>query len=359
MPHHEYSVGMPTPIELRSDNAAGVAPAILAALTEANEGSALAYGGDRLTQELHELVAATFDAPGAAVFPVASGTAANAIALSALCPPWGSVLCHDTAHIVRNEGGATSMYGAGAVMRGVAGDHYKMRPDAVRDVYADTNWGDPHHSQPSVLSLTCPTDYGTIYTPAEVTALSAAARERSLRVHLDGARLANAIAALGCAPADITRAAGVDAFSLGAIKGGAMSTDAIVSFDPIVSDQLVYRLKRAGHAASKMRFQSAQLLAFLRDGLWLRLAGTANSAMAELTLGLRERFVELLAEPQANIAFLRVGEPAAAALAELDVYFYSMGNGVIRFVTSWQTTPDDVQEVLRRLDMALDQQQRR
>jgi threonine aldolase len=358
MPHPEYSDGMPRPIELRSDNAAGVAPAILAALTEANEGSALAYGGDRFTQELHELVAHTFDAPGAAVFPVASGTAANSIALSALCPPWGSVLCHETAHIIRNEGGATSMFGGGAVMRGVAGDFYKVRPDAVRAVYADTNWGDPHHSQPSVLSLTCPTDFGTIYTPAEVTALAEAARERGLRVHLDGARIANAIASLGCPPADLTRHAGVDAFSLGAIKGGAISTDAIVSFDPLVSDQLVYRVKRAGHVASKMRYQSVQLLAYLRDDLWLGLARQANTTMAELALGLRERFIELLAEPQANIAFVRVGEPAAAALADLDVLFYGMGDGVVRFVTSWQTTPDDVQEVLRRLDVALDQHPR-
>lgn len=344
---------MSRPIELRSDNAAGVAPQILAALTEANEGTALAYGGDRYTQELHELVADTFDAPGAAVFPVSSGTAANSLALSALCPPWGSVLCHDTAHIIRNEGGATSMFGAGAVMRGIAGDHYKVKPDGVRAVYTDTNWGDPHHSQPSVLSLTCPTDFGTVYSPAEIVALVAAAHERSLRVHLDGARLANAISSLGCAPTDITRGAGVDVFSLGAIKGGAMSCDAIVSFDPLVSDQLVYRTKRSGHVASKMRYQSAQLIAYLRDGLWLSLAGNANTAMIELSAGLRERFVEQLAEPQANITFVRVGEAAADALAELGVLFYRMGDGVIRFVTSWQTTSDDVQEVLRRLDIAL------
>lgn len=346
---------MSRPIELRSDNAAGVPPQILAAITEANEGTALAYGGDRFTQELHELVAHTFDAPGAAVFPVASGTAANALALSALCPPWGSVLCHDTAHIIRNEGGATSMFGAGAVIRGVPGDHYKMKPDAVRAVYADTNWGDPHHSQPSVLSLTCPTDFGTVYSPAEIEALAAAAHERSLRVHLDGARLGNAIASVGCAPADITRRAGVDVFSLGAIKGGAISCDAIVSFDPLVSDQFVYRTKRSGHTASKMRYQSAQLIAFLRDGLWLSLAAQANAMMAELSAGLHERFVEQFAEPQANITFVRIGEPAADALAELGVLFYRMGDGVVRFVTSWQTTPDDVHDVLRRLDIALNQ----
>ena len=150
----------------------------------------------------------------------------------------------------------------------------------MHDALASTRWGDPHHSQPSVLSLTCPTDHGTIYTPDEVGALVAAIRPRGLRVHMDGARLANAVAALGCSPAELTWRAGVDVLSLGATKNGALSTDAIVSFDPAVAAELVYRTKRAGHVASKMRFQSAQLDAYLTDGLWLRLAAAANEAMA-------------------------------------------------------------------------------
>ncbi len=344
---------MPSPIELRSDNAAGIAPEILSALATANEGSALAYGGDPWSGRLRDLVAEVFEHPDVAVFPVASGTAANALALSALCPPWGSVLCHETAHILRSECGATSMFGGGAVMRGLPGDGYVMHPESLRDAFAATNWGDPHHSQPSVLSFTCPTDYGTLYTPDDVRVLAEIAREHQLRVHLDGARIANAIDALGCTPADLTWRAGVDVFSLGAIKNGAATTDAVVSFDPAVSEELMYRVKRAGHVASKMRFQAAQLIAYLTDGLWLQLAHQANAAMTELARGLRTRGLELLVDPQVNIAFVRVPEETEARLAGRDLLFYGMGDGIVRFVTSWQTTPDDVTEVLHRVDEAL------
>lgn len=341
------------PIELRSDNCAGVAPPILAALTAANEGSALAYGGDRWSDELRDVVAEAFQSPDAQVFPVPSGTAANSLALSALCPPWGSVLCHDSAHIYRNECGATSMFGAGAVMRGLPGDDFKLQPGSIADAFATTNWGDPHHSQPSVVSFTCPTDMGTVYTPAELRAVAEVAGERGLKLHLDGARLANAVASLHCSPTALTRDIGVHAFSLGAIKNGAMSTDAIVSLDPDVSEQLRYRTKRAGHVASKMRFQSAQLIAYLSDGLWVKLARQANAAMTELTRGLRAREIELLAEPQANMAFVRMDAAVWAAWAASGVLFYDLGPDTVRLVTSWQTTPDDITEALRRLDAVL------
>jgi threonine aldolase len=342
-----------SPIELRSDNAAGVAPEIMVALAAADQGSALAYGGDAVSARLRDLVREVFEHPTAEVFPVVSGTAANSLALSALCPPWGSVLCHESAHIFVNEGGATSLFSGGAVMRGLPGSEYKLHPAAVQQAFDSTNWGDPHHSQPSVVSITCPTDFGTIYTPTEAAELASLAHSRGLRMHLDGARCANAVVALGCSPAGLTCGAGVDAFSLGATKNGALSTDAIVSFDPAVSEQLVFRLKRSGHVASKMRYQSAQLVAYLTDGLWLHLAQRANNAMAQLSAGLRALDVELLAEPQANMLFARVGEPAAADLAEAGLLFYGMGNGIVRFVTSFQTDEDDVREVLRRVERVL------
>ncbi|MEZ5271432.1 MAG: beta-eliminating lyase-related protein [Ilumatobacteraceae bacterium] len=341
---------MLSPIELRSDNAAGAAPELVAAIADANRSSALAYGGDAVTARLHEVAQEVFEHPEAHVFPVVSGTAANSLALSALCPPWGSVVCHETSHIYVNECGATSMFGGGAVIRGIPGDGYKVHPDGLRRVFATTNWGDAHHSQPSVLSLTCPTDFGTVYTPDEVAALSAVAAERGLRRHLDGARIANAVVANGCTPAELTWRAGVEVISLGAIKNGAVSTDAIVSFDPEVNEALGYRLKRSGHVASKMRFQSAQLIAYLTDGLWLRLAGRSNAAMARLAGGLAAvGGVELLNDPQANMLFLHVGEDVERRLADdAALRFYGMGGGVIRFVTSFQTTDDDVDEVLRR-----------
>jgi threonine aldolase len=348
----DQNAGMPESIELRSDNAAGVAPEILAAVVAANTGSALAYGGDDWSTRLRERVADVFEHPDVAVFPVTTGTAANALGLSALCPPWGAVLCHETAHIIRNEAGATSMFGAGAVMRGLPGPDFKLTPASVEAAFADTWWGDPHHSQPSVVSLTCPTDYGTVYAPAEVAALAAVARARGVRVHLDGARIANAVAALGCTPAELTWRAGVDVLSLGATKNGALSTDAVVCFDPAVAEQLLYRVKRAGHVASKMRYQAVQLDTYLTDGLWLTMAATANRAMGIVAAGLRALGVELLAEPHANMAFVRLPGPVVTRLAE-NLHFYDMGGGVVRFVTSFQTTEDDAHEVVRRVGAAL------
>lgn len=235
-------------------------------------------------------------------------------------------------------------------MRGLAGADYKLQPASVQHAFETTLWGDAHHSQPSVVSITCPTDFGTVYMPEEVKALAALAHSRGLHMHLDGARLANALVAVDAAPAELVTNAGVDAFSLGATKNGALSTDAIVCFDPAVAEQLTYRLKRSGHVASKMRYQSAQLVAYLTGGLWLRLASQANEAMAALSLGLNEFGVELLSPPTANMLFARVGEPAAVALADAGLLFYEMGNGIIRFVTSFQTTQEDVVEVLRRVE---------
>lgn len=340
-------------IELRSDNAAGVAPEIMQALADVNVGSALGYGADDCSAQLQIQVREVFQHPNAVVFPVMTGTAANAIALSAMCPPWGAVLCHETAHILRSEGGATSMFGAGLVMRGLPGDEFKLQVSSLEQAFETTRWGDPHHSQPSALSLTNPTDLGTVYSPGQIHALATKAKERSLRVHLDGARLANAIASLGCSPADLTWRAGVDVFSLGATKNGAMTADAIVSFDDQVSAELTYRLKRAGQVASKMRFQSAQLLAYLQDGLWLKLAHRANLTMQRLVQGLASLDVELLATPQANMAFLKVSQLQADRLASQGLLFYRTAPGVIRFVTSFATRDEEVNEALSRIKAAL------
>jgi len=340
-------------IELRSDNAAGVDPAILAAVAAADEGSALAYGGDRWTARLQERVAEVFEHPGARVFPVVSGTAANALGLSALCPPWGAVLCHESSHILRSECGATSMLSGGAVLRGLPGEGSRLHPDGLRQALDATNWGDNHQSQPSVLSLTLPTDLGALYRPDEVAALAAVARDRALRVHLDGARIANAVAALGCTPAELTWRAGVEVLSLGATKNGAMSTDAIVCFTDDAAEQLHYRAKRAGHVASKMRYQSAQLLAYLDDGRWLRLADRANRAMAALAAGLEALGLRFVVRPEVNMAFVLVEDAAAQRAAAAGLDFYRMGPGTIRLVTSLRTSDADVEEALRRFAGAL------
>ena len=344
---------METTIELRSDNAAGVAPEIVDAIVAANVGSALAYGDDEWTARLRGIVREVFEHPTAEAFPVVSGTAANSLSLSALCPPWGAVLCHETAHIIQSEGGATSLFGGGAVMRGVGGDEFRIDPAQLQSALDAVRWGDPHHSQPAALSLTLPSDYGTVYTPAQVAELVGVARSRGLRVHIDGARVANAIAALGCSPADLTWRAGADIISLGGNKNGTMSTDAIVSFDEKASAELVYRVKRAGHVASKMRYQSVQLSAYLTDGLWLQLAHNANAAMARLAAGLTDLGIETINTAEVNMLFVRVSDGVADALTEAGLLFYRMGAGVARFVTSFQTTAADVDAILAAVAKAV------
>ncbi len=343
-------------IELRSDNAAGVAPEILAAVQAANTGSALAYGGDDLTAHLQEVVRTVFEHPTARVFPVTSGTAANSLALSAATPPWGAVLCHPSAHIITAEGGATSLFGGGAVMQGVDGAHALMEPERLRSALEAVRWGDPHESQPSVLSLTLPSDLGTVYAPDQVSELIAIAREFGLRAHLDGARIANAVASLGCSPADVTWRAGVDVLSLGATKNGALSAEAIVAFDDRIAEELVYRTKRSGHVTSKMRFQSAQVAAYLTDGLWLRLATHANQRMAELVAGLQSLApygVRLQERVDVNMAFVELPASAIDAAAEAGLLFYRMGPTSVRLVTSWQTRIDDVAEAGARFREAV------
>ena len=340
-------------IELRSDNAAGVAPEIVEAIVAANVGSALAYGDDAWTARLRGIVREVFEHPTAEVFPVVSGTAANSLSLSALCPPWGAVLCHETAHIIQSEGGATSLLGGGAVMRGIGGDGFRIDPVRLQAALDAVRWGDPHHSQPAALSLTLPSDYGTVYTPAQVAELADVAKTRGLRVHIDGARIANAIAAIGCSPAEISWRAGVDIISLGGNKNGTLSTDAIVSFDDGASAELVYRVKRAGHVASKMRYQSAQLSAYLSDGLWLRLARSANEAMARLAAGLATLGVETINEPEVNMLFVRVSDAVADALTDTGLLFYRMGPGVARFVTSFETTSAEVDAVVAAVAKAI------
>ncbi len=341
-------------VELRSDNSAGIAPGIMAALADANVGSALAYGDDEVTAALQATVRRVFEHPTARAFPVTSGTAANALSLTALCPPWGAVLCHETAHILNSECGATSMLGGGAVMRGIGGGDHRIGLDEFTAALDGVRWGDPHHSQPAVVSFTQPTDMGTMYPVEEIAAIAAVAHERGLRVHLDGARIANAIAAIGCSPADMTWRAGVDVVSLGATKNGAMSAEAIVCFDERAADELVYRTKRAGHVTSKMRFQSAQLIAYLTDGTWLTLAANANRQMARLAAGLTERNVELLNRPDVNMVFARVDGATADALEAAGLLFYRIGPGVggevVRFVTSWQTNDADVEQALAAFD---------
>ena len=336
-------------IELRSDNSAGVALEVIGAIGAANIGASLAYGADPWTAGLRARVAEVFEHDSVDVFPVATGTAANAIGLSAMCPPWGAVLCHESAHIYASEAGATSLF-SGAVMRPLPGDsEARLTPAAVESALAAVRWGETWHSQPTVVSLTQLTDLGTIYPAEQIRAVADVARARGLRVHMDGARVANAIAALGCSPADMTWRAGVDVISLGATKNGVMNTEAIICFDPALRESLSYRLRRAGQVTSKMRFQSAQLDAYLTDGLWLRLAAHANECMTRLARGLVHLGITLVYQPKANMVFVRAEPTSIDAWTQAGIDLFRTGTNQARLVTNFRTTHAEIDDALARI----------
>lgn len=341
-------LGAVTPIDLRSDNTAGAEPYVLEALAAANTGTAASYGDDEVTARLTQRVSEIFERE-AFVFPVVSGTAANAVGLSALCPPWGAVVCHEGAHILVNEAMATSMFTGGAALLGLAGEGSRLTTAALEACFERTGWDDPHQSQPAVLSVTQATEMGEVYQPEEIAALAELARSRGLRVHLDGARIGNALAALGCAPADLSWRAGVDMVSLGATKNGTMTADAIVTFDAAVAQELRFRLKRAGHVASKGRFPSVQLEAYLEQDRWLDSAGRANAAMARLVAGLGELGYRPVVPARANLAFVEVPNEVSVRWSEAGILFYGISPGVVRFVTSWATTPGEIDVALDRM----------
>jgi len=328
------NIGM---IDLRSDNVSGIAPELLAAIATANEGTALGYGGDTRTSLLRERLREEFERD-LEVFPVVSGTAANALALAAISRPWGAIYCHQSAHIHNTECAATEFFTGGAKLLPLGGAGHKIALPELESALADAGIGLPQRAQPCAVSLTQATDFGTVYRPAEVEALSQTAHRRGLRVHMDGARLANALVASGCTPAEMTWRAGVDVLSLGATKNGAMNADAIVAFDPGIAAELRFRCRRGGHVPSKMRFLSAQLIAYLEDGLWLRLAERANRAAATIAAGLAGvAGIELAAPVEVNEVFLRGAESTFSRAEQLGLLFYRRPRGTIRLVTSFQT----------------------
>lgn len=323
--------------DFRSDNEAPAAPEIMAALAAANTGSAHAYGDDPWTGRLAERFGAAFETE-LAVWPVATGTAANALALAELAPPWGAVYCHPDAHANIDECGAPEFYSGGAKLVGVAGAHGKIDADRLARTLAATGAHGEHEALPSALSLTQATEAGTVYTPDEVAALAAAARRHGLGVHMDGARLGNALARLGCAPADATWRAGVDILSFGATKNGALAAEAVVDFRPGADSTLARRRKRGGHLWSKMRYLSAQLEACLEDGLWLRLAQRANAGAARLAAGLEALpGVALLHPVEANEVFVRAPPDVFAALRAAGFEFHPWpgADDAFRLVVPW------------------------
>ncbi|AWK89064.1 threonine aldolase family protein [Azospirillum thermophilum] len=323
--------------DFRSDNVAGAAPEVMTALTAASTGFASPYGNDPWTERLNKRLCALFETE-VAVFPVATGTAANALALSAVVPPFGAVYCHEEAHIHVDECGAPEFYTGGAKLVTLPGANGKLTPDAVLNALKTAQFGVVHRMQPSALSLTQATEAGTVYRPEEVAALVDVAHDHGMAVHMDGARFANAVARLGCAPADLTWKAGVDVLTLGGTKGGCLAAEAVIFFNPAQAEDFGYGRKRGGHLVSKGRFLSAQLDAWLEDGLWLRLAGHANAMADRLAAGLSALPGATIAYPvEANEVFIRLPETVIVALEAAGFSFYRWDGGLIRLVTSFDT----------------------
>jgi threonine aldolase len=326
-------------MNFKSDNTASAAPEIMAALMAANEGRAAAYGEDDWSRRLNDAFSALFETQ-VSVFTVASGTAANAISLASAVPPWGAILCHREAHIECDECGAPEFYSGGAKLVLMDGAAAKVTPDALSEAIARNERG-IHSVTPAALSISQTTERGALYKPEEVAALGAVARQAGLAFHMDGARFANAIASLQCAPADVTWRAGVDLLSFGATKTGALGAEAIVCFKPALAEAIARLRKRGGHLLCKGRFAAAQLLAYVEDGLWLRLAARAN----DLARRLGEAAGPILSVPvQSNQVFIKPGREALARMRAAGAEFYDWSAaGEARLVVSWDQSEAEVE----------------
>ena len=320
-----------------SDNAAIVCPQVMAAIERANRVDT-AYDGDALSKALDGAFSALFGRDVAVIW-TSTGTSANALALSLLCPPFGAILCHNEAHVMMDECGAVEFYAGAARLVGCAGEGAKLTP-AILAERAGQIRPDVHRMQPHAVTITNATEYGLAYAPGEVAAIGDFCRERGFKLHMDGARFANAIASVGCSPADVTWRAGVDALSFGFTKNGAMNAETLILFDPALADEARIRRKRAGHLLSKGRFVAAQLLAMLEGDLWLANAGVANRAAQILAQSAGSR---LLHPVQANELFVRLSASEAARLRAQGFDFYDWGEGAARLVTSWHHGPADVE----------------
>jgi threonine aldolase len=337
-----------------SDNTAGVAPSILAAIARANDGYALGYGSDAVTARVEQRLAQVFEHE-VAVFLVPTGTAANALALAQVTPPWGAVLCHAESHIATDECGAPEFFGGGLKLIGLAGEGGKVAPATLEAALARGPWGGPHHVTAAAVSLSQTTEAGTIYRPHEIARLADIAHARGLAVHMDGARFANALVRTNATPAELTWRAGVDVLSFGATKGGALAAEAVIFFDPAHAAGMQERRKRGGHLLSKHRFLAAQVEAYLADDLWLDLARHANRMADRLVERLGAAGIKPVWPVEANEVFVPLGAEADRCLKAAGASYYpwtsaslpaglviAPGVTVVRLVTSFSTTEAEV-----------------
>lgn len=340
--------GLIADMNFLSDTTAPAHPAILEAMAKANDGFASSYGADPVSAQVKAQLKTLFETDLEVLFTT-SGTAANALALSVLCPGDAAIFCHDEAHIHRDERGAPEFFTGGAKLLPLKGDHAQITPDTLAAALDEWPRDFVHASPPAVLSISQLGESGCAYRLDQITALTALAKEAGLSVHMDGARFTNALVALDVTPAEMTWKAGVDVLCLGATKNGTLAAEAIILF-PNAMDRfsaLQARQKRAGHMLPKMRYVAAQMQAWLSDGLWLDLARRANGAGAKLAAGLNALPGCSLAHPcDANEVFVQLEPKIAERLRQAGAGFYGWPDGSARFVASWCTRDEDVEAVL-------------
>ena len=337
--------------QFASDNTSGICPEALAALQAANQGFAPSYGDDMWTALACDALREVFETR-CEVFFVFNGTAANSLALASLCQSYHSVVCAETAHVETDECGGPEFFSNGTKLWLAPSPDGKLKPDAVRDFA--TRRSDPHYPRPRVVSITQPTELGTLYDAVEIAALAEAARQHGLKVHMDGARFSNAVATLGVPPRALTWQAGVDVLCLGGTKMGLPLCEAIVFFDSALAEEFAYRCKQAGQLASKMRFLSAPWLGVLRDGVWLDHARHANHMAAQLAEKLSAiPGVQLVFPCRVNAVFARLPAPAVERLRNAGWHYYNFIGDAARFMCSWATTAGAVDELARAVETAV------
>ena len=326
--------------QLASDNYAGICPEAWASMEEANHGHAPGYGDDPWTERASDLLRDLFETD-CEVFFVFNGTSANSLALASLCQSFHSILCHESAHVETDECGAPEFFSNGTKVLTIPGASGKISPSEVERMVCRRT--DVHYPKPRVVSLTQATELGTVYAPDEIKAIWARAKSLGLRIHMDGARFANAVASLGVAPKEITWQAGVDVLCFGGTKNGMAVGEAVVFFDRELAREFDFRCKQAGQLASKMRFLAAPWVGMLKDGAWLRNARHAN-AMAERLHSLVRELpgVKVLHPRQANSVFLEMPSSVAEAMRARGWRFYDFIGGAFRLMCSWDTSEEDV-----------------
>ncbi|GAB4266324.1 MAG: beta-eliminating lyase-related protein [Pararhodobacter sp.] len=345
-----------------SDNTSGVPVQVLDALARANEGYAPGYGADDAMTRVTALIREVFEAPEAAVYLVATGTAANALALATHVRPWQTIYCSRVAHIEEDECAAPEFYAGGAKLTLLEETDGKIAPETLARVLNDAPQG-VHHVQRGIVSLTNLTERGARYSAAEIAQLAAIARAHGLPVHLDGARFANALVAEGCTPAEMSWRAGVDVLSFGGTKNGLLGVEAVILFDPAKAWEFELRRKRGGHLFSKHRYLSAQMEAYLTDGLWLDLARQANAMGARLHAGVEGAGARLVHPRGGNMLFVEMTRDQHAALRAAGAVYYdwpaphpASGPGdqplQARLVTSWSTTEADIGRFVETMQAA-------